>query len=71
MIKKSILILALSVIVVGCGARKRSARNVSTKLEKVKVEDIKEAETKRVEVKEDARKVKPIKANINIDFFIM
>ncbi len=63
MIKKSILILALSVIAVGCGARKRSARNVSTKLEKLKVEEAKEAETKIIEAVVEAPIVKPIKIN--------
>jgi len=39
MIKKILLILAITIIVTSCGARKKSSRNVSTKLEKVKNED--------------------------------
>jgi len=63
MIKKSLFILALSVIVTGCGARKRSARNVSTKLEKVKIEETKETETLDVEKIEETPTIKAPKIN--------
>lgn len=38
MIKKLLLLIALSIIITSCGARKKSSRNVSTELGKVKTE---------------------------------
>ena len=60
MIKKTLLILVLGIMVVGCGARKRSSRNVSTKLEKIKVEEVTKVDEKEIT---ETPKVKAPKIN--------
>ncbi len=63
MIKKFLLLSVLTIFVSSCGARKRSARNVSTKLEKVKVEEPTTFDGKKVEEVEKAPKIKAPKIN--------
>ena len=58
MIKKVLLLLVFAILISSCGARKRSARNVSTKLEKVKVEETKKAVTKSVEKNDETPTIK-------------